>query len=192
MPASASLDPTELQDLLHRLRRGDGAAFARIYREFAPVVHGVAMAAGGLGRQDAEDVTQDVFVRLHQKAHGVRDGAGLRAWLCTTARNAATDLHRRQQRRPRPADAATLERAGEARAAEASPPADLGERVLAHVLTLPDAFREILVLRLVEGLSGPQIAERTGRSPGAVRVNLHRGMARLRPLLERDGIGRSP
>ena len=57
--------------------------------------------------------------------------------------------------------------------------------VLDIIGTLPDAYRETLVLRLVEGLTGPEIAERTGLTPASVRVNLHRGMKLLREKLER-------
>ena len=55
---------------------------------------------------------------------------------------------------------------------------------LAALRALPEAYRETLVLRLVEGLSGAEIAERTGLTPGSVRVNLHRGMALLRIALD--------
>jgi RNA polymerase sigma-70 factor (ECF subfamily) len=57
--------------------------------------------------------------------------------------------------------------------------------VLAVIQTLPDAYRETLVLRLVEGMTGPEIAARTGLTEGSVRVNLHRGMKQLRERLER-------
>jgi RNA polymerase sigma-70 factor (ECF subfamily) len=55
--------------------------------------------------------------------------------------------------------------------------------VLAAVRTLPEAYRETLMLRLVEGLSGPEIAEKTGMTSASVRVNLHRGMKQLREKL---------
>jgi len=74
-------------------------------------------------------------------------------------------------------------------------PADLAARdvtaertealgLLAIVQSLPDAYRETLVLRLVEGMTGPEIAERTGLTPASVRVNLHRGMKLLRDKLQ--------
>ena len=53
---------------------------------------------------------------------------------------------------------------------------------------LPEAYRETLVLRLCEGLDGPEIAARTGLTHGSVRVNLTRGMALLRPLLAARGL----
>jgi RNA polymerase sigma-70 factor (ECF subfamily) len=55
--------------------------------------------------------------------------------------------------------------------------------VLATIRTLPEAYREPLLLRLVEGMSGSEIAERTGLTHGSVRVNLHRGMTLLRQKL---------
>jgi RNA polymerase sigma-70 factor (ECF subfamily) len=55
--------------------------------------------------------------------------------------------------------------------------------VLDVIRTLSDSYRETLVLRLVEGLSGPEIARRTGLTEGSVRVNLHRGMRLLREKL---------
>jgi RNA polymerase sigma-70 factor (ECF subfamily) len=48
---------------------------------------------------------------------------------------------------------------------------------------MPEAYRETLMLRLVEGMTGPEIAMRTGLTPGSVRVNLHRGMQQLRAKL---------
>jgi RNA polymerase sigma-70 factor (ECF subfamily) len=54
---------------------------------------------------------------------------------------------------------------------------------LAVIRTMPEAYRETLVLRLVEGMTGPEIAARTGLTPASVRVNLHRGMKQLRERL---------
>ena len=55
--------------------------------------------------------------------------------------------------------------------------------VLDAVRGLPEAYRDTLILRLVEGMSGAEIAERTGLTPASVRVNLHRGMKLLREKL---------
>jgi RNA polymerase sigma-70 factor (ECF subfamily) len=59
-------------------------------------------------------------------------------------------------------------------------------QVLAALRDLPEAYRETLVLRLVEGMTGPEIADQTGLAPGSVRVNLHRGMKLLRERLGID------
>ena len=57
--------------------------------------------------------------------------------------------------------------------------------MFAAIRRLPEAYRETLVLRLVEGMTGPEIAARAGLTPGSVRVNLHRGMLMLREALGR-------
>jgi RNA polymerase sigma-70 factor (ECF subfamily) len=57
------------------------------------------------------------------------------------------------------------------------------KEILELIRGLPEAYRETLVLRLVEGMTGPEIAERTGLTPASVRVNLHRGMKQLREKL---------
>ena len=59
--------------------------------------------------------------------------------------------------------------------------------MLEIIRSLPEAYRETLVLRLVEGMNGPEIAARTGLTPASVRVNLHRGMKLLRRKLEGAG-----
>ena len=55
--------------------------------------------------------------------------------------------------------------------------------ILDLIRRLPEAYRETLIFRLVEGMTGPEIAERTGLTPESVRVNLCRGMKMLRELL---------
>jgi RNA polymerase sigma-70 factor (ECF subfamily) len=57
------------------------------------------------------------------------------------------------------------------------------ERAIAAIQRLPEAYRETLVLRLVQGLTGPEIAAMTGLTPDSVRVNLHRGFKLLREQL---------
>jgi len=67
------------------------------------------------------------------------------------------------------------------------PPAAEAAEVLRAIRELPDAYRETLILRLVEGMSGPEIAAKTGLAAGSVRVNLHRGMKLLRERLNGSG-----
>ena len=64
------------------------------------------------------------------------------------------------------------------------PPEPEALEVMDTIRAMPDAYRETLILRLVEGLTGPEIAEQTGLTADSVRVNLHRGMKLLREKLE--------
>lgn len=161
-------------------RAGDDGAFGELYHRFARVVHGIALSQVGPG--DAEDAAQEAFVAVHRGLAGVRDAKALPAWICTIARNTALDHLRRRVRRP--ARTGLPELAGPP---ERGSDTELRERVVARIRELPEAYRETLVLRLLEGLGGPEIAERTGLTPASVRVNLTRGMAMLRPKLEEEG-----
>jgi RNA polymerase sigma-70 factor (ECF subfamily) len=154
---------------------------------FRPVVHGIALAH--VGPADADDVTQEVFVRVLQALPTLRDPAAFPGWIAGTARNAALDALRRRTRRP--AAEPLPDDLPSPRADAPEPDADqaadaVRRRVLAALARVPDTYRETLYLRFAEGLTGLEIAERTGRSPGALRVHLCRGTALLRQELRRD------
>jgi RNA polymerase sigma-70 factor (ECF subfamily) len=155
-------------------RQGDPHAWAALFRRYAPVVHGVLL--GRAAPADAEDLTQQVFETALQHLPALRDNAAFGGWLLSIARRVAADLARR------PSPLTGVEVDGASRVATHEDRAD-AERALRALKALPEAYRLTLMLRLVEGLSGPEIAERTGLTPGSVRVNLHRGMHLLRQAL---------
>lgn len=168
--------------LVDAARRGTGSAMDALFRRFAPVVHGVLL--GYVQKADADDLTQDVFETALQRLGDLREAAAFPGWLLGIARHAALDAKRRRI----PLTGIEIERVD----AQATHEDRLdAERALAAIRSLPEAYRETLMLRLVEGLSGPEIAERTGLTAGSVRVNLHRGMALLRNALadRRTGAG---
>jgi RNA polymerase sigma-70 factor, ECF subfamily len=154
---------------------GDSIAFDTLYERYARIVHGLLLAR--VGRDEVDDLVQDVFLTAWRRLDDLRDPAAFGGWIAMIARNRATDFHRRSAEFVElPAN---LESPGDtSNAADAN-------AALAAIRSLPDAYRETLILRLVEGLSGPEIAERTGLTPGSVRVNLHRGMKLLRDKLHR-------
>jgi RNA polymerase sigma-70 factor (ECF subfamily) len=160
-----------LAPLVRAAQGGDRGAFDALYRRFGRMVHGILLAHGP--REEAEDLVQEVFVKAWSRLADLREPAAFGAWLARMARHRATDALR-GRRDSQPIDPALP--AADSTHAEAL-------AVMQIVRTLPEAYRETLVLRLVEGLSGPEIAELTGLSPGSVRVNLHRGVALLRERL---------
>ena len=162
-----------IAELVVAVRAGDRAAFAALYHRFARVVHAVALAR--VRPADAADVVQDVFLVAYERLGELREPAAFPGWLLQIARHRAVD----RAREPRAADEAAEP------AADPVPTAEARE-ALDAIRALPEAYRETLIMRLVEGLTGPEIAERTGLAPGSVRVNLHRGMMILR---ERLGAG---
>lgn len=153
---------------------GDHAAWSRLYAAHARLVHGVLLAR--VPRDVVPDLVQEVFLQAFHRARDVRDPAAFPGWLASIARRRAADWRRRRRDTEPVPDGLPVE------ARDADAPLD-AERVLRAIRALPEAYRETLVLRLVEDLSGPQIAARTGLQPGSVRVNLHRGMQLLREQL---------
>ncbi|HEV3471463.1 MAG TPA: sigma-70 family RNA polymerase sigma factor [Pyrinomonadaceae bacterium] len=161
--------------LVEAVRAGDREAFAGLYETFAPMVHGVLLAR--VPFDEVGDLVQEVFLVAFRKLDTLRDGARFGPWVAMIARNRAMDFHRRARETEELRDELAHAPRPSAEAAEA----------LAHIRALPEAYRETLVLRLVEGMTGPEIAARTGLQPASVRVNLHRGMKLLRERLAGKG-----
>jgi RNA polymerase sigma-70 factor (ECF subfamily) len=160
--------------LVRSAQRGDASAFASLYERYARVVHGILLSR--VPRVDVEDLVQDVFMSAWQRLDSLRDPAAFGGWLAMITRNRATDSCRRSVEAAELPDNLAAHDDTAARAEAVA--------VLDVVRSLPEAYRETLVMRLVEGLTGPEIAARTGLTPGSVRVNLHRGMKLLRETLE--------
>lgn len=161
-------------ELVAAALRGERDAFARLYERYGPVVHGALIAR--VPAQDARDLTHDVFVVALRRLWMLKQGDSVGGWLLAIARAQAADYWRQAVPREEVSDAQVAQGPSPAPRAEAA-------RVLAALRDLPEAYREVLAMRLVEGLSGPEIAERSGLTPGSVRVNLHRGMKLLRKKL---------
>jgi len=172
--------------LIEAARRGDQSAFGRLYDQYAGMVHGILLA--NVPRQEAEDLVQDVFLIAMRRISVLRDPNSFGAWLAAIARNLANDHYRSLK----PTDPLT-EDSSEAACQPATgyPPAGTAEGILDVIRNLPDAYSETLILRFVEGMTGPEIAVRTGLTHGSVRVNLCRGMRMLRDKLEALGPNRS-
>jgi RNA polymerase sigma-70 factor (ECF subfamily) len=159
--------------LVKAVRHGEQEAFATLYSLYAPMVHGILLARVPWGEVD--DLVQDVFLVALKKLNTLRDDAAFGAWLAMIARNRAMDFHRRKRETEELSDDLATHGNSEADREAAN--------VLEVIYGLPEAYRETLVLRLVEGMTGPEIADRTGLTPASVRVNLHRGMKLLREKL---------
>jgi RNA polymerase sigma-70 factor (ECF subfamily) len=173
-----SVDAREatVAELVSAAHGGNRAAFASLYDRFHRVVHAIALAR--VPACDAGDVVQDVFADAWSKLTRLRDPAAFPGWIVTIARNRAIDAARRQ----RPVAGADLA----ADLAVDPPPRVEAAAALRAIRELPETYRETLVMRLVEGLTGHEIAEHTGMSPDSVRVHLHRGMKLLRERLGGD------
>ena len=159
--------------LIRSAQAGDRAAFGALYKQFSRMVHGILLSH--VSYTDAEDLMQDVFIKAIEQIAGLRETGAFGGWLCSIARRAAFDY----RRKIRLVDALPETVAGGTR------PDGEGFEVLGFIQVLPESYRETLVMRLVEGMTGPEIASRTGLTEASVRVNLCRGMKLLRDRLER-------
>lgn len=174
IPVMTAPEISEDDGLIRAAAAGDRAAFGELYVRYARLVHGILLARVPPG--EADDLVQDVFLRAMRQLRGLRTAAAFRGWLASIARNRAMDYYRGTRRELPLEENVKREPEGHDSALDAVEILDL-------VGNLPEAYREPLILRLVEGMTGPEIARQTGLTPDSVRVNLCRGMKMLRELL---------
>lgn len=140
----------------------------------------------------AQDVVQTAFIRLHEHWSECSQWAAdhLKNWLYRTTHNAAVDYIRREERLKKlhDAHAAEVDEAAEPGQVHAMDADDRRRAVLAHVGALDQAEREVLLLRLQEGLSYAEIARITGRTEGNVGCLLHFAVKHLGRRLKRAGV----
>jgi RNA polymerase sigma-70 factor, ECF subfamily len=168
----------DVVSLVAAAREGDRGAFGRLYERYARMVHGILL--GRVPAGEVEDLVQDVFIRAMRQVHTLRDVNAFGGWLATVARNRANDYHRRSIELVEFNDETPNQTPEKGKSSELG---DDGAAILEVIRGLPGAYRETLILRLVEGMTGQEIAERTGHTAGSVRVNLHRGIQMLREKL---------
>lgn len=167
-PLTVTARAAALGETIRAVAAGDQDAFARLYAGYAPMVHAILL--GRIPRRDVDDLVQDVFLTVYMRIRELREPAAFGGWIATIARNRATDYLRRTREQVELPDELA---GGDAIETETF-------AVLEIIRALPEAYRDTLLMRLVEGMSGAEIAERSGLTPASVRVNLHRGMKRLR------------
>jgi RNA polymerase sigma-70 factor (ECF subfamily) len=174
-PAAEPLD-----DALRRARAGDESGFAELWRELHPRLLRYLRVRS---RGSYEDVAAETWL------HAVRDLAsfngnadGFRAWLFTLARHRAIDAARAAAARPMVSvpDFSGVGRQPAAAAAETDALERMStDRAIAMVRRLPPDQADMVMLRVVAGLDVAVVADIVGKSPGAVRVSVHRGLRAL-------------
>ena len=174
------------KDLIERLRAGEPQAFEALVRAYQHRVFGVALRMLGR-RADAEDVAQEVFLRVHRAIGEFRGEARLSTWLYGIASNLCLNrLASADHRRTRPdEDAIMLAPSPAADAAAVAERSEVEAALRQAIAELPDERRIVVVLRDIEGLSYDEIAQALGLEPGTVRSRLHRARLDLKSKMER-------
>ncbi|GAA2129391.1 RNA polymerase sigma factor (sigma-70 family) [Arthrobacter sp. TE12231] len=163
---------------------GDPSGFSAVYVAISPAVLGYFRARGV---DDAEALTQDVFVDVLPKLAGVTGGhTGLRTFIFSVAHARLVDYRRREERTPHLAEYDPLNDARSSASAEDEALGSLGG-ISATLARLNEEQREVLVLRIVADLSIEQVAGIMDKTPGAIKQLQRRGLSALRELVtEKD------
>jgi len=178
------MDATELGDVL-AAQGGDEEAFARLVRLRQGLVTAL-VASRVRGRNDVEDLAQDVFLKAWKRLPELREPGKFTGWLARIAVNAALDHRRRAAVRPKGAslDDAEIDPPG------SLPPPEGGlllreefGRVLAAMDHLDERSRIAVTLRFREGMAVKDVAARMGDSPAATAMRLTRALRALRERL---------
>lgn len=179
-------DPPDA-DLLARAARGEESAFHALYLRHRDFVLRVARRHAP-GDAAALDAAQEVFAHLLRKLPTLRLSGRLTTYLYPVARSCAIDQRRRAARHDRLARRAAEQAPGmasgmaalRAAAPDATYTGDTAASLRAALDALPEAHREIVLLRIVEGLSVEEVAAAIGIPPGTVKSRLHHALAALR------------
>ncbi len=186
--------------LAERAKDGDIEAFGRLVDRFKrPLCASIYPRVGDW--HSTQDLAQDVFVAAYQGLSDLRDPRRFRSWLFTIAKNRAVSLLRRDSRKA----ASSLDKVdeGDLIPLSGSPdgPVGLGlsqgrmsssaaARMRRAILALPNDYGTLLVLRHVEEMTIPEIAEVLGREPTSVKASLHRARLLARDMLMKAGLTR--
>ena len=178
----------QFDTVLEAARAGAGWAAASIWRSLAPAVAGYLRVQGAA---DPDDLTSEVFLGVFRGLPAFDgDEQQLRSWVFTIAHRRLTDQRRQDGRRPPPTSLDHDHHEGPAApSAEHGAIGRLGtQRVQQLCEQLVPDQRDVLLLRLVGGLTVEEVAQSLEKSPGAVKALQRRGLASLRRILEREGV----
>jgi RNA polymerase sigma-70 factor (ECF subfamily) len=175
-------------ELVERHRYGDAHAFDEVYGRFEEMVYNLAFRLAG-NREEAADLTQEIFLRVYRHLGSFGGRSTLKTWIFRIAINHCRDRLSRWRPATQPfgddAHDPTETYADPSRGPEElAVAADEGRQVAQALTRLPQVFREVVVLRDIEGLSYEEIAEVLAVRIGTVRSRIARGREQLRALLE--------
>jgi RNA polymerase sigma-70 factor, ECF subfamily len=162
------------------------AAFAELARRYQRRVFAICVRVLG-SPQDAEDATQETFVKLARHAGSFRGESKVSTWLYRVARNVCTDHVRRDARRPATPTAAVADLDEAPTTQDASAAVETGETLRTALNVLDERSRQLLLLVAVDGLSYVDAAAVLDLPVGTVKSRVSRARVRLGELLAGEG-----
>ncbi len=175
------------EQLVEAVRSGENKALDELLARHEKQVYRFGLRMCG-SEEDAKEVLQETLIAAFRGIHAFRGDAELSTWLYQVARTHCFRLRRRrvgapEEFHPLDSPAATHVASAEATPDMASQARQMGEVLQAAILALPEAYREVLILRDVEGLSAEEAAQVVGIEVGALKSRLHRARLQLREHL---------
>lgn len=172
--------PLDADRLAVEAARRDPLRFETLYRKYVAQVYSFALYETR-AHHAAEDITEQVFLQALRGLpafddRGLDEGSTFKVWLFQICRNVLANERRRERRHPQASLDLALDIQAPDDPATAVADRDEAARAWQVIQGLPDDRRRVLVLRFVEEMSAREIGEVTGRSPGAVRVLIHRAL----------------
>ncbi len=165
---------------------------ATLFDEYRARIHGYVLR---LMRDSAEadDLTQETFLRAHRKLASLKNTATLSAWLYRIATNVCYDRFRQAsyRRPPQPQETTSDSDEGEAPQVDVDAPrldlvieqGEMSQCVQEYLEQLPDDYRMVILLHDLNGMTNPQIAEALGCSLATAKIRLHRAREKLKAAL---------
>ena len=189
MTERSALSGEQLTGAIEAARAGAEWAWTAIYDQLAPSVLGYLRARGA---DEPEDLTGEVFLQAVRDLHRFEgSGDDLRAWIFTIAHHRFLDERRRTKRRPvEPVpDEVLTDRLPAVADTEVEAIRRVSEERVAQVIEqLVPGQRDVLLLRILGGLTIEEVASAVGKRPGAVKALQRRGLAAIRRELDRRGV----
>ena len=176
--------------IVHQCLSGNTGAFALLVDKYKARLFALVYAKVGQF-EDAEDITQDVFLNAYRKLSTLRRWDNLYAWLYSIASNRCKEFHRAEKRK---VDAAFLADQSENYQAdmEAHTEKRRNEQIHEALASLPEIHRQVLVLRYMAGMRSKEIAQALRVSPNTINQRLMRARTRLKAVLSEEAIPMIP
>jgi RNA polymerase sigma-70 factor, ECF subfamily len=179
----ATIDDQELRDLMMRYQRADATALDELVGRISPSLLRY-FEGSSFRRDDAEDLLQECWIRIHRSRHTYRSSEPVMPWIYAIARHTRLDAYRRRRRlESREVLMARVPEGLYGAAPEALGEEDYFSNLIA---SLPESQREILVMLKVSGMSLEEVAQATSSTVGAVKQKVHRAYTTLRRALAKD------